>query len=185
MIVGADSAQQAKIVRKTVRTAVQIVKQRRSALSEGNIERLVDLYLEGEERAEIDDEIERDNAELRASYLKETKTYTAGHIRARSSKAKPKNPSEPASRWKREKRIFAVRHGGSDLYPVFQFADGEPLPIIKKILKALPAHMTPWQIAFWFASGNGWLDGKAPEKCLSDEAGLVTAAEQMRETPIG
>lgn len=185
VLIGAETAKQATIMRKTVKTVGQIAKQRRAAMSEDNIAKLVDLYLEGEERAEVDDEIELDNAELRATYLLETKSYTASDIRARSTKAKPKNPSEPASRWKRENRVFAIRHAGSDLFPCFQFADGAPLPVIKKILTKLPEDMTPWQIAFWFASDNGWLDGKAPQNALSDMEGVVNAAEQMNETAIG
>lgn len=185
VLVGADSAKQATIMRKTVKTVGQIARQRRQALSEDHIERLVDLYLEGEERASVDDDIELDNAELRAHYLRETACYTAADIRSRSPTTKPKNPSEPASRWKREKRIFAIRHHGSDLFPCFQFADGEPLPVIKKILASLPADLTPWQVAFWFSSGNGWLDGKAPEAALSDVEAVLTAAERMGETMIG
>ena len=127
LLVAAATAKEARVMRKTVKAVGQIVGQRREALSEGNIQRLVDLYLEGEARAEVDDEIELDNAELRADYLKTTRLYNAADIRARSSRAKPKNPSEPASRWKREKRVFAIRHDGNDLFPCFQFADGAPL----------------------------------------------------------
>ncbi|GEM_PF-1070238 len=185
VLVGAETAEQATIMRKTVKAVGQITQQRRAALSAGNIEKLVDLYLEGEKRAEIDEEIELDNARLRAKYLSETKSYTAAKIRSLSLKAKPKNKSEPASRWKREKKIFAIRHRGSDFFPCFQFADGSPLPVIKTVLTQLPDDMTPWQIAFWFASGNGWLDGKAPQEALSDVKSVLGAADRMRETAIG
>jgi hypothetical protein len=157
----------------------QFATQRREALAEEKIKRLVDMYLEGEPRPQIDAEIDRDNAKLRANYLKKVPAYSAAEIRAQLLKAKPKNTSEPASRWKREQRVFAVRHDGKDLFPAFQFADGAPLPIIRKILKALPDDMTPWQVAFWFASGNGWLDGETPEECLKDERDVVFAAEQQ------
>lgn len=150
--------------------------------TENIIEHLVDIYLEGEPRAEIDKKIEQDNARLRAEYLKDVKAFTAADIRNQFVKTKPKNPSEPASRWKREQRVFAIRYDGKDLFPAFQFADGSPLPIIKKILKALPEDLTTWQVAFWFASGNGWLDGDAPQECLKDESGVVFAAEQLGAT---
>ena len=96
-----------------------------------------------------------------------------------------RNPSEPASRWKREKRVFAVRAGRSQLYPRFQFADGNPLPVIKDVLRRLPEDMTPWQVALWFWSGNGWLDGKSPEEALSDEAGVQNAADRLSEPALG
>ena len=99
--------------------------------------------------------------------------------------SKLSNSSEPASRWKREKRVFAVRAGSARLFPRFQFADGYPLPVIKEVLKCLPDDMTPWQIAFWFRSGNGWLDGRSPEEALDDEDGVLNAAERLREPAIG
>lgn len=185
VLVGAETDQQATIMRKAMKTVGQITQQRRTALSLSNIEKLVDIYLEGEQRAEVDEDIERDNAELRATYLLETKSYTAAEIRSFSPKAKPKNKSEPASRWKREKKIFAIRHSGRDLFPCFQFADGLPLPVIQKVLARLPDGMTPWQIAFWFASGNGWLDGIAPQEALNDVESILDAADRMRELANG
>ena len=185
VLVGVATTEQATVTRKTVHAVNQIVCQRRKAITENHIERLVDLYLEGEQRAEVDAALELDNAELRTAYLKQTQIYTAQDIHTRSPNAKPKNQSEPASRWKREKRLFAVRYKGNDLFPCFQFADGVPRPVVKKILLRLPNDMTPWQIAFWFASGNGWLDGKAPQDVLSDESAVLIAAEQMGETTVG
>ena len=114
---------------------------------------------ENEEWAEIDREIERENDEMRTTYLKTTNLYTAEDIRAL-------NPSASSSKWKREGRVFAIQDGEKDLFPAFQFADGEPLPIIKKILKALPEDMSPWETAFWFESSDGWLAEK-PHKNTS------------------
>ena len=36
--------------------------------------------------------------------------------------------------------------------------------------------MTGWQIAMWFASGNGWLEGAEPQERLSDPDAVVDAA---------
>lgn len=180
------SAGDAVIVRKVLKTVAEILPLRRSALREASIEKLVDILLEGEERPEVDEEIDLDNAKLRAMYFSDTKPYTAADIRAMRAPGKmPKNKSEPASRWKRENRIFAIRRNGIDYFPRFQFADGAPLPVLKKVLNALPDDMTPWQIAFWFASGNGWLDGIAPQEALKNETGVLLAAQRMRETTIG
>lgn len=50
------------------------------------------------------------------------------------------NLSQTAYRWRREGRIFAVTHGGTDLYPAFQFGDdGQPRPIIAEVLAILAA----------------------------------------------
>ena len=56
----------ASSVRATATMARRIVGQRRKEMTERNVEALVDLYLEGEERADIDRELEQNNAELRA-----------------------------------------------------------------------------------------------------------------------
>ncbi|OED44206.1 hypothetical protein AB833_02285 [Chromatiales bacterium (ex Bugula neritina AB1)] len=184
VLIGAETARQAALMRNTYKAVARIAAERRAALSEKHIEGLVDLYLEGEQRAEIDNAIERDNAQMRARYLKETPAYTAAEIRQHCNAA-PTNPSEPASRWKREKRVFAIRFKGGDLFPHYQFSDGEPLPVIRKVLKLLPAGMTPWQIAFWFESGNGWLDGRAPQDSLNDPQALTEAARNMADSAIG
>ena len=154
------------------------------ARSEKRIDAMVEDLLKDEEYADIDLEIERDNAELRATYLRTTKLYTAKDIREQVAK-KPKNPSEPSSRWKREGRVFAIQHDGKDMFPAFQFADGKPLPIIKKILDVLPDYLSPWQTAFWFESGNGWLGGKTPRECLKNESKVIDAAEHLGNSVVG
>ena len=185
ILIGAGSRRDAAVIRATATMVRRIVGQRRKEMTERNIEALVDLYLEGEERADVDRELEQDNAELRARYLREVPTYTAADIHELMHGSKLSNPSEPASRWKREKRVIAVRAGPAQLFPRFQFADGHPLPVIKEVLKRLPDDMTPWQIAFWFVSGNGWLDGRSPQEALGDEDGVLNAAERLREPAIG
>ena len=104
ILIGAGSGRDAAVIRATATMARRIVGQRRKEMTERNIEVLVDLYLEGEERADVDRELEQDNAELRARYLREVPTYTAADIHELMHGSKLSNPSEPASRWKREKR---------------------------------------------------------------------------------
>ena len=134
--------------------------------------------------APVEAQLEIDNAALRAEYLKETPLMTAAEVRAASGLA-PRNRSEPASRWKREGRLFAVRRSGVDLYPAFQLVDGVPLPVIKEILAALPRHMTGWQIAMWFASGNGWLQGAEPQKRLAAPDAVIAAARKLADPAVG
>ena len=124
------------------------------------------------------------NAEIRAEYLSEVPLLTAQEIRGLSSR-RSSDKNGPTSRWKREKKIFAVCYDGIDLYPAFQFEDGAPKPIIEKILAILPDCMSTWQIAFWFESGNGWLDGVEPQNCLSQTEEILYAARQIAEPAIG
>ena len=124
-------------------------------------------------KADVYLRIARKNAEMRATYLQTTELYTAKDIQG------------PSTKWKREGRVFAVHDGEKDLFPAFQFADGKPLPVIKKILEALPDYLSPWQTAFWFESGNGWLGGKTPQECLKNESKVIDAAEHLGNSVVG
>lgn len=95
------------------------------------------------------------------------------------------NTSEPASRWKSEGKTLGVRVNGRDLYPAFQFEDGAPRLIIKRILDVLPNEMSAWQKAIWFASGNGWLDGANPQGCLENGESVIDAASQLTVSACG
>ena len=151
----------------------------RRTLSENHIKLLIESIVSDAPRADVHALIEMDNARLRGDYLRETPTLTGAQIRAASGLS-PKSPSEPASRWKRERRVFAVRHCGRDLYPAFQFQDGQPRPVIRRILDEMPPSATDWQIALWFASGNGWLaDGAEPQTQLANERDVVEAAREF------
>ena len=185
MLVGAGSAREAAAIRAIAEMVRRIVARRRSELAERHIQTLVEIYSEGEERTDVDWALHRDNAELRERYLREVPTYTAAEIHELMHGARRQNPSKPASRWRHEKRVFAVPDGRAQRYPSFQFADGNPRRVIKEVLKRLPDDMTPWQIAFWFHSGNGWLDGKSPEEALADKNAVLNAADRLREPAIG
>ncbi len=183
-LVRAETAGEGRILKRTVKEAPRLARLRAEKVSEDNIEAMLALLLDPMERAPVDADLEADNAELRAHYIKSTPMLQSADIH-RLAAARSANKSETASRWKREGRIFAVRVKGADLYPAFQFAEGEPLPAIRKALAALPESMTPWQIALWFASGNGWLDGKAPQDALDAPAAVVEAARRAGEPAVG
>ena len=125
-----------------------------------------------------------DNLAARRDYLDDTPTLTAAQIHDMSGLAS-RNKDEPASRWKKEGRTFAVRLGRRGLFPAFQFEDGRPRTVVRHVLAALPVGMTPWQTAFWFASGNGWLDGDEPQQRLGDAHRVVEAARRLSEPAIG
>ena len=184
LLVGAAKAGLAQVIERAVEALPLTAAKRSTRLTEADIEKLLDVILADAPRAPVEAQLEIDNAALRAEYLKETPLMTAAEVRAASGLA-PRNRSEPASRWKREGRLFAVRRSGVDLYPAFQLVDGAPLPVIKEILAALPRHMTGWQVAMWFASGNGWLQGAEPQKRLADPDAVVAAARKLADPAVG
>ena len=80
ILIGTQSEQEAAFMCATATMAGRILDQRRMELTERNIEALVDLYLQGEKQADVDRELEQDNAELRAEYLREVPTFTTADI---------------------------------------------------------------------------------------------------------
>ncbi len=143
---------------------------------EQTIERLMKLIALGIKPSKTDFELELRNAELRTDYLVRNKLLTSNEIHDLSG-CKSANLNEPASRWKREGKIFAVQNLGTKLYPSFQFLNRKPRPIIKSVLDVIRDDFSDWQIAFWFESGNGWLDGEEPQDCLDQVDDLLQAAE--------
>ena len=177
-LVGTRDTELAQLLRRVLTRLEPMAAMHRRRLSERNIDLLLESILADAPRDDVHAVLELDNAKLRADYVEETRLLTGAEVRAASGLS-PRNASEPASRWKRERRVFAVRHGGRDLYPAFQFADGQPRSVIKSILAVMPSSATPWQIALWFASGNGWLDGAEPQECLDAAEQLVEAARDF------
>lgn len=177
-LVGTRDTELAQLLRRVLTRLEPMVVVHRQRLSERNIDLLLESILPDAPRPDVRAALELDNAALRADYLRETPVLTGAEVRAASGLS-PKNTSEPASRWKREGRIFAVRHRGRDLYPTFQLADGQPRSVIKNILAVIPSSVTPWQVAMWFASGNGWLDGAEPQECLDAADEVVEAARDF------
>ena len=158
---------------------------RRPAPSESRTQALLAAITTLEPPSNPAADLEVDNAILRARYLDEHKTYTSREVRELSGLA-TRNRSEPASRWKRHRRIFGVPVGNHGRYPAFQFAEGRPRPEIARVLTVLPADMSPWQVAFWFASANGWIeDDKAPQDALHDMDRILAAAADLASGDIG
>jgi hypothetical protein len=171
-------------VSRLVERVPEIARIRRRQLTEKNIDALVELYLVDDPAGEARRAIETDNARERARFLSEVACLTSKEI-AQNAGHQAANASVTGSRWKQQGRIFSVPSRGSELYPAFQFREGQPHPCVAKILRELPKQMSPWQIAFWFTSSNSWLRGAAPADRLDDEEAVVTAAHRESEPIIG
>ena len=172
------------LVQEMISRLASLVAADRRQLTEDNIELLIRSLAPHAARSTVGAGLELDNARLRAAYLREVPTRSAAEVREASGLS-PKNASEPASRWKREGRVFAVRHGSRDLFPAFQFADGYPRPVIKRILQEMPPTATDWQIAVWFASGSGWLEGAEPRHRLDAPDEVLEAVRRFADTTEG
>ena len=169
---------------RVVERVPEIARIRRQELTEKNIDALVEIYLADDPVAEARRAIETDNARERARFLSDVACLTSKEI-ARNAGHQAANASVTASRWKQQGRIFSVPSRGSELYPAFQFREGQPHPTVAKILRELPKQISPWQIAFWFTSSNGWLRGATPADRLDHEEDVVMAAHRESEPIVG
>lgn len=87
------------------------------------------------------------------------------------------NPSAALGKYKKSKRIFAVRSGNRDLYPAFQFAENaQPLPVVQKILKIIPKEVQGWSLLSWFEARNALLKNRKPSEVLASEPAAVLRA---------
>jgi hypothetical protein len=148
------------------------------------IDALVKSHLADDPVGEARRAIETDNARERARFLSDVACLTSEEI-AQNAGHQAVNGSVTASSWKQQGRIFSVSSRSSELYPAFQFREGQPHPAVAKILRELPKRMSPWQIAFWFISSNSWLRGAAPADRLDDEEAVVGAAHRESEPIVG
>jgi hypothetical protein len=91
------------------------------------------------------------------------------------------NPSSQPSKWKREKRIFAIRHDSIDYFPMYGLdatSGYRPFAALKDIIAVLEHRKDGWGMAYWFASVNSRLGGKRPQDLLPHAPERVLAAAQ-------
>ncbi len=162
----------------------EFLRMKRRSLVESDIDALLQVMMPDEAISEARKAIEMDNARERARFLQEFPCVSGQEVAALAGH-KAANASVTASRWKKLGKIFSVPAGGSEFYPLFQFRDGQPHPTVAKALAELPRRKSPWQIAFWFTSSNGWLEGAAPADRLDDSEAVVTAARRESEDILG
>lgn len=97
------------------------------------------------------------------------------------------NPSTQPSKWKRESRLFAIRHDGIDYFPIYALDEStgyRPLSALKEIIAVLETRKDGWGMAYWFASLNSRLDDKAPKDLLRAEPERVLAAARIEVAGI-
>lgn len=117
-------------------------------------------------------------AKAKKAVLESGDWLSAGDI-ANLAESTSRNPSSQPNRWKREGRIFAIRHNGNDYFPIYALdkdAGYRPLPAIAEILKVFDGKKDGWGLAYWFTSLNSYLGGKRPQDLLVAAPERVKAA---------
>jgi hypothetical protein len=127
-------------------------------------------------------DIADDNVKIRLRFLSTFPSLTAVTLADVGMLA----PAETKSldHWLAERRVFAVPVGPEKRFPVFQFAQGQPLPVVADVLAALPANRSAWQTAFWFVSSNRWFDGATPLSLIETAPESVVAAARHESDEV-
>lgn len=122
----------------------------------------------------------RMNAEARKAVLESSEWINAVQL-SKMAGFFGRNESAQPNKWKREGRIFAIRHRGADLFPDYAL-DAEkqfrPLPGLAPVLKVFDNQLEGWDIAIWFASANSFLGGACPKDLLRTAPTCVLEAAQ-------
>lgn len=126
----------------------------------------------------------RRQAEARASFLNDVPLLSSTEV-GELLGSTAQNKAAMANRYKHEGKIFAVSHRGADHYPAFQFQDGDALPVVGEIISRFEGvSSSSWQMALWFASPSGWLDGRRPMDVVEDEPEAVLEAARRAVEPL-
>lgn len=124
------------------------------------------------------------NAAARAKLLSEFGTLSGAQVAKRVVWGPGEVPSsKTVGQWRRQGLVFTVGHQGRSVYPAFQFdEEGRPRPVVADVLATLGQQSHGWELALWFTSVNGWVDGCRPVDLLSSEPEEVAlAAEREAE----
>jgi hypothetical protein len=122
----------------------------------------------------------RMNGMARRAALESADWLTAAQV-AEVAGFKSQNPSAQPNKWKKERRIFALRLSGSDYYPGYALDPAthyRPARGLQAVLEALGDGWDDWSLAIWFASGNSFLGGKMPKDLLLSTPEQVLAAAE-------
>lgn len=126
--------------------------------------------------------VQRDARQRRNEIFAEDEWLTAGEVEQRvRDTTTDSNPSQFASRLRRERRLFGVRYRGQYLHPAFQFDPntGQLLMGLPCVLRWLPEEPDGWAAAFWFYQPSLHLGGDKPARVLArDPIAVARAAEK-------
>lgn len=89
------------------------------------------------------------------------------------------NASSQPNKWKRAGKIFALRHEGTDYFPVYgldQQTSYRPRASLAPVITELAQSKDGWGMAFWFGSSNSYLAGRMPKDVLAEDPELVLKA---------
>jgi hypothetical protein len=115
--------------------------------------------------SDVDVSMARRLAARRARLLKEFGSVTAEQLAA-VNRSRAANRHALADNWKKRRLVFSFLHPDTkgrlrEVFPLFQFEDHRPIKAVREIIEAFGERKSPWKLALWFTSNNGWLPNQA------------------------
>jgi hypothetical protein len=156
--------------------------QARGARFEERLRKIAEAYVIDDPLDDAYLALHEQQLQARQRLLKLMPMLEAKHV-AKFAGHENKNTAQTASRWKTAGKIFSVPVSGTERYPEFQFKAGLPKPIIEELIQILNPRIE-WDLAFWFASANGWLDGAAPMSMIDEQPERVLNAARHANDQI-
>ncbi len=98
------------------------------------------------------------------------------------------NPSQLASRLRREGRLLGAKRGVQYVHPAFQFGkNGHVLPAMRSLLPLLPTEERDggWAAVFWCFQPHADLDGKIPAEVFPHDAQRVIDVARQHAAGTG
>ena len=160
----------------------RVLREKTAQVRERKLEELVD-FIAGQmvSPSDLDLRMAQRIAVRHARVLKEFGFATAEQL-ADLNHSRAANRNALVDNWKKRGQVFAVRHRDADgrmreVFPLFQFENHQPIKAVQSVLEALGAQRSPWKLALWFTSNNGWLAGQArPVDLLTSSPDAVVQA---------
>jgi hypothetical protein len=118
--------------------------------------------------------VERDTLGWRMRFISRYPQWTSAQI-AQESSSLAKNQPSTASRWTKDRRVFAIDFQGQKRFPRFQFQDGKPIPAVSEVLKVFPEHASGWDLAYFFTTPNANVSGRRPFELLKADPSRVVS----------
>lgn len=80
-------------------------------------------------------------------------------------------PVSVIARWLKQRAILSVGWRGQTFIPLCQFVAHtmQPREDFRCLLQELTDAFDDWELLFWLAEPNAWLDGQAPSLCLDQD----------------
>lgn len=179
-----QGAAASRIVEAVMPVLGRMLSDKTAEVRERKLEELVD-FLAGQMvvPSAVDTQMAQRLAARHARVLVEFGFVTAEQL-ADANQSRAGNRHALADNWKKRRQVFAVRRRDEagrvrEVFPLFQFENFKPVRAVQSVLEAFGERKSPWKLALWFTSNNGWLPGQArPVDLLGSDPQTVLQAAQ-------